>query len=410
MLASPGVEGTAPQPALTFGDPRLRAFLGVTFDVLYDWNIQTGSIYFSDQLDRILGLPAGRFPRSFEGWVAHMHPGDHERVGDAVWRSVSELSPFRCEYRLRHADGSYRMIEDQGVILPSPAGEPANMIGAMRDVTAEREAAMAQLEATELHRVLFRLPSPAMEVDAGGAYLDADAHALTFFERSREEMLAASVRDDFPPEVYAAVSGELHGSDTVAELDVTCQVRGRPKTLLLSIIPAQLGTDITEQRGMQEELARSERALRRQATILDERNTALRVLLDQREQDRAELEERLVANVERLIEPSLDRLSRMLTHRPERFELEAVRVNLREIVGPFGKRLARPKRARQPLTRREIEVANLVRLGKTSGEIADTLHISASAVAFHRTNIRRKLELPKRGPHLATHLASLTRE
>ena len=161
---------------------------------------------------------------------------------------------------------------------------------------------------------------------------------------------------------------------------------------------------------MQEELTRSERALRRQATILDERNTALRVLLDQREHDRAELEERVVANVEQLIEPSLDRLSRMLTHRPERFELEAVRVNLREIVGPFGKRLAGAYGAGQPLTRREIEVANLVRLGKTSGEIADTLHISASAVAFHRANIRRKLELPKRGPHLATHLASLTRE
>ena len=63
--------------------------------------------------------------------------------------------------------------------------------------------------------------------------------------------------------------------------------------------------------------------------------------------------------------------------------------------------------AAQPLTRREKEVANLVRQGRTSDEIAQALHVSRAAVAFHRANIRRKLGIPKRGPHLATHLASL---
>ena len=136
-----------------------------------------------------------------------------------------------------------------------------------------------------------------------------------------------------------------------------------------------LGTDITAQKELQRELARSERALRRQATITDERNAALRVLLEQREQDRAELEERVVGNVEQLIEPTLDRLSKTLRHRPERMELEALRVNLREIVGPFAQRLRDVKGGAAPLTRRETEVANLVRLGKTSDEIAEALHI-----------------------------------
>ena len=119
--------------------------------------------------------------------------------------------------------------------------------------------------------------------------------------------------------------------------------------LLLSIVPTRisggrgcflLGADITEQKAMQEALARSERALRRQATILDERNTALKVLLEQREQDQRELEQRIVSNVDQLIEPTLERLSRSFRHRPERLELDALRANLREIVGPFGQRLA----------------------------------------------------------------------
>ena len=48
------------QPPLTQDDPRLQAFLSVTFDVLYDLNVQTGAIYFGEQIDHMLGLPAGR--------------------------------------------------------------------------------------------------------------------------------------------------------------------------------------------------------------------------------------------------------------------------------------------------------------------------------------------------------------
>ena len=418
LLVSAGVEGSFVQPPLTYSDPRLRAFLSVTFDILYDWNIQTGAIYFGEQLDRMLGLRPGAFPRSVEGWLDRLHRDDRERVRDAVWLSVSRCEPFRCEYRLRHGDGSHRLIHDQGVILADEAGDPANMIGAMRDITSEREAQLALREVNELHRVLFRLPSPAMQVDASGAKLDADERALAFFERTRDEMLAATIRDDFPPEVCAAVAGELDRDGRPVELDVTCTVHGKSKTLLLTIIPAHLGdersyfllgADITEQQAMQDELSRSERALRRQATISDERNTALRVLLEQREHDRRELEQRIVENVEHLIDPTLDRLSRALRHRPERLEIEAVRMNLREIVGPFGHRIAGTNGGR-PLTRRETEVANLVRLGNTSAEIAKALHISTSSVAFHRANVRRKLGLPKGGPRLETHLAAFARE
>lgn len=405
----------ASQPPIADGDPRLHAFLRVNFDVLYDWNVQTGAVYFSEQIDGMLGLPPGGFPRTFEGWLGFVHPEDHDAVCDDLGRCVTAGSPFHGEYRLRRADGTYLTVSDQGVILGDGEKKPTSMIGAMRDVTGERETERALREADELRRALFRLPSPVMQVDREGRYLDADEHALAFFERDIDQMLAAGVGDDFPPELLAAIGDDV-AEPAVAEFDVTCLVNGRTKTLLLNVIPTHrgderdyflLGTDITGQRAMQEELARSERALRRQATILDERNAALRVLLEQREQDREELRQRIVGNVEQLIEPTLDRLSRALRHRPERLEVEALRVNLREIAGPLAQSL---NSGSAPLTRRETEVANLVRLGKSSVEIAEALHISTSSVAFHRANIRRKLGLPKRGPHLATHLAALGRD
>jgi DNA-binding CsgD family transcriptional regulator/PAS domain-containing protein len=416
-VASPGFAGTQPQPPITSRDKRLQAFLDVTFDVLYDWNIETGAIAFTERIDEMLGLPAGSFPRSIEGWLERIHLDDHDSTMEALSQSILAGAPFSCEYRLRRGDGAWATVSDQGVLLTSRSGRATNMLGAIRDVTRERAAQAVRREADELRRVLFGLPSPAMQVDASGSYVDADDHALTFFRRTREEMLAKNVADDFPdPVVHMIVAGDTR---EVGELEVSCDVRGTTRHLLLSIVPTRisggrgcflLGADITEQKVMQEALARSERALRRQATILDERNAALKVLLEQREQDQRELEQRIVSNVDQLIEPTLERLSRSFRHRPERLELDALRANLREIVGPFGQRLAEGGASGPALTRREREVADLVRHGRTSAEIAAALHVSTAAVAFHRANIRRKLGIPKRGPRLATHLASMSRD
>jgi len=411
---SPGSpSGATPQSRLTYGDPRLHAFLRVNFGVLYDWDIRTGAVYFSEQLDEMLGLRPGAFPRSLEGWLEWVHPQDHDVVCDELWRCITDDAPLRAEYRLRKADGTYIAVDDQGVTLRDAKHRPTNLIGAIRDVTEAHAIERAIRRADELRHVLFQIGSPAMQVDAAGVYVDATPTALQFFERTADEMLAANARDDFPPEVLEYLSPEAAIGDTGAQIEVDCVVNGVVKSLVLAIIPCSVGddrgfflvgTDISALTALQRELAGSERTLRQQATILDERNTALKVLLEQRERDREELQARMIANIGQLIEPTLDRLGRALSHRPERLDIEALRANLRQITGPLAQNLNGDG---HPLTRRETEVANLVSLGKTSAEIAQALHISTSSVAFHRSNIRRKLDLPKRGHHLATHLAGL---
>jgi PAS domain S-box-containing protein len=418
LASSQGGTDTAAQPPFGTTDPRLTLFLRVNFDVLYDWNVQTGAVYFSDQLDEMLGYARGRFPRTLHGWLEHLHPDDRANASELLWECVRDDRAFHCEYRMRRVDGTYLWINDQAIVLTDEKGQPTNLVGAMHDVTQQREAAKAQRDAEELHRVLFRLSSPTMHVDGSGRYLDADSSALAFFQRTRDEMLQHSVQEDFPPAVNGLLQSDHPTPEGGIQMEVDCTVLGQTKSLMLTVIPSRLGdertyfflgADITAQKTLQRELARSERALRRQATILDERNAALRVLLAQREEDRRELEERIVHNVEQLIEPSMERLSKALRHRPERPEIEALRQNLREIVGPFAQRLLRSD-GRGVLTRREFEVADMVRLGRTTAEIANSLHISQSAVSFHRANIRNKLGLPKGGPQLSTHLAGLARE
>ena len=202
----------------------------------------------------------------------------------------------------------------------------------------------------------------------------------------------------------------------MATLDVEIVVGGAVKALAVTLLPSvlqgertcfALGTDVTEHMRLRRALEASEQSLREQAAALEDANTALRVILEQRNRDRADLEQTIVSNAETLIVPLLERLRNRLGPSPEAIYADAAIQNLRQLVHPFARALDGMAGGEARLTVREREIANLIRAGKTSGEIAEALFISPATVAFHRRNLRRKLGLEARDPTLATHLARL---
>lgn len=154
----------------------------------------------------------------------------------------------------------------------------------------------------------------------------------------------------------------------------------------------------------QKTLARKEKELREQAVRLEESNIALKVLLKHREEDRARLEERMLANVRTLILPSVQKLLDMPLPPRERALVEIIDARLQEIISPF---LSRLTSLHSILTPQEIQVATLVREGRSSKEIADVLTLSVSAIEFHRKNIRKKLGLRGKAQNLRSYLLSL---
>lgn len=140
-----------------------------------------------------------------------------------------------------------------------------------------------------------------------------------------------------------------------------------------------------------------------QAERLAEMNAALKVLLRQREEDRAELEQAVLANVRHKILPALDRLDSACGSHC-RTLVDEVRQGLKELTAPFCRRLSA---ASQTLTPAEIRVADLVRQGLTSKEIAERLGVGLATVDSHRNHIRAKLGLRGGGPSLHAYLISL---
>lgn len=155
---------------------------------------------------------------------------------------------------------------------------------------------------------------------------------------------------------------------------------------------------------VQEELQRKEAELLRQHERLEETNIALKVLLRQRDEDTTRIEETIFTNVDRLVLPYMERLLQGKLTEKQRTLAEVVEENLREITAPFLRSLAGLK---VMLTPQEIEVANMVRGGRSSKEIAEVLNLSVSGVDFHRKSLRRKLGLTNNPRNLQSYLMSL---
>ncbi len=138
--------------------------------------------------------------------------------------------------------------------------------------------------------------------------------------------------------------------------------------------------------------------------LLRETNTALKVLLDYREKDRLEKEKDILTTIEHLVFPFLDKLSASPLDGEQRAYVEILRENLRDISAPFARGMLSLEKK---LTPTELQVAELVKRGKTSQEIGRLLHMSDGAVFFHRNNIRQKLGLRHHRTNLRAFLASL---
>jgi DNA-binding CsgD family transcriptional regulator len=119
---------------------------------------------------------------------------------------------------------------------------------------------------------------------------------------------------------------------------------------------------------------------------LEEQKNILMDILAQKDHDMEDLEETIVSNVERFIRPSLNYLKKTV----EEKDVNMVSELIDQIVYPLTKK--RPTSI-GTLTPRELQVATLIKKNCTSKEIGDKLCISKKAVDYHRSNIRKKLNL-----------------
>ena len=134
---------------------------------------------------------------------------------------------------------------------------------------------------------------------------------------------------------------------------------------------------------------------------LEETNTALRVLLKKREEDKSKIEESILLNVKELVIPYLLKIKKSSLNSSQKTYVDILETNLNDIISPFSSGLTSRYLG---LTPSEIQVANLVRQGKSSKEMAGLLNMSSKTIDTHRYNIRKKIGLKNKKVNLRTFL------
>ena len=175
------------------------------------------------------------------------------------------------------------------------------------------------------------------------------------------------------------------------------------RTAELAKINARFEQEIEERKRAEEALRKQGNKLKAQSHHLAEVNTALKVLLKQREDDKKELGDNVLSNVKELISPYLERLKKSRLNTNQKTLIDILDSNLNNMISPFISKLSSKY---FNLTPGEVRVANLVKEGKTNKEIAELLCISKNTVLFHRYNIRQKLGLRNKKINLRSHLLS----
>ncbi len=164
--------------------------------------------------------------------------------------------------------------------------------------------------------------------------------------------------------------------------------------------------DITQHKLAKESILKREHQLEIKSNELMELNTALKVLLNQRENDKVALENRLLNTVEELIFPYINELKKRQMDETAKSYVNILEANLQNILSPFASKVSSKY---LKLTNREIRIAGLINEGWSSKEIAELLNVCPSSINIYRYRIRKKLDL-KKNENLRTFLSRYVSE
>jgi PAS domain S-box-containing protein len=369
--------------------------------------------FVSPNVEEQLGYDPKDFVNDSSFWADHIHPEDAPGVFAQLSR-LFEKGRHTHEYRFLHKDGTYRWMLDDLRLVRDAEGSPLEIVGYWADITRRKNV---EEELTVKDKAVASSINPIAFADLEGnvTYVN-DSFVRLWGYDNEDEVLKESITLFWEKKEIAkgvieelrnrgSWSGELVGKkkdDSLFHVQLSANIvtndDGEPICMMSSFM------DITKRKLAEEVVRERETALEIQADELQEVNTALRVLLRQRDKDKTELEEKVFLNVRELVMPHVEKLKKSTTDARQKGYLRVLESNLNEIISPFAHRLSSKY---STLTPTEIQMAFLIRDGKSTKEIAGLLNLSSRTVESHRQSIRMKMGIRNRRANLRSHLLSM---
>lgn len=387
----------------------------------------TGAATIIIEEDTIISLVNSEFIRlsgysreEWEGkksWTEFVVPSDLERMkaNHYLRRVDPDAAPKNYEFGFIDSQGRIKNV----ILMVDMIPRTRKSVASFADITEHKLAVARLRESENLYRTIFENTGTAtviVEEDMTISLANTEFESLSgapkqFWEGKRKWTELFSPKDTQKMIHYHR---QRRINPDASPRNYQCTLidkQGTRKVVLLAVamIPGSMRsvasfTDITEQKRIETTLQKREQEVQKKSRNLEEMNTALKVLLKQREADKLELEEKVLSNVRDLVLPYLDKLKARGLNPNDAAFIAIMEANLMTITSPFMRTLS----ARYiHLTPKEIQVANMIKDGKTTKEIADIMGVCEGAVSLHRDHIRKKMGLNNKKINLNAFLSTL---
>ena len=164
-------------------------------DGLWDWDLITDEVFFSNQWKMMLGYEPEEIQDSFDEWDIRVHPDDKEKANEDIKKHIEgKTKIYINEHRLRCKDGSYKWILARGVVVQKDEGEkPLRMIGTHTDIT-DRKKAQQQIEEQKIEfETIFRNSKDGIAIfDLESNFLNFNEAYLEMVGFTEEELIKKS--------------------------------------------------------------------------------------------------------------------------------------------------------------------------------------------------------------------------